>query len=330
LTGLLIRAAALRKGLTRSAGLALAGAATLAWAAEAPRAMPEAARAPALAITFDDLPAHGPLPPGDGRLEVAQRIIAALDAAGAPPTWGFVNGVRGEEPAGSVEPSSWATVLPAWRAAGFPLGNHGWSHMNLAEHSAAEFEADIVRNEPLLGRLMPARDWRWFRFPFLQEGDTPAKRAEVRRFLGARGYRIAAVTMSFADYSFNPPYARCAERGDGAGMARLEQAYLAAAAAEAARARRMSRAVYGRDIPYVLLMHLGALDARMAPRLLAQYREEGFRFVSLRAAEQDPAYAVDLQPGRRDGPDTLEAAMKAKALTPPPSPDLSWLDGICR
>jgi peptidoglycan-N-acetylglucosamine deacetylase len=310
----------------RAAGLA-AGAA-LGWLALGAGA---AASGPLeLAVTFDDLPAHGPLPPGETRLEVAQEVIAALHDSGAPPTWGFVNGVRGEEPAGSADPSSWTTVLPAWRAAGFPLGNHGWSHMNLAEHSAAEFEADVDRDAPIVQPLMAGQDWRWFRFPFLQEGDTPAKRAEVRRFLGAQGYRIAAVTMSFADYSFNPPYARCAERGDQAAVARLEQAYLDAAAAEVVRARAMSKAAYGRDIPYVLLMHLGALDGRMAARLLAQYRQQGFRFVSLEAAETDPAYAVDLQPGRADGPDTLEAAMRAKGLTPPPPADLRWLEEVCR
>jgi hypothetical protein len=30
----------------------------------------------------------------------------------------------------------------------------------------------------------------------------------------------------------------------------------------------MSEQLYNRDIPYVLLMHIGAFDARMLPRLL--------------------------------------------------------------
>src|SRR5258707_7859492 len=44
-----------------------------------------------IAITFDDLPAHGPLPPGETRLEVASKIIAALHNAHVPPIYGFVN-----------------------------------------------------------------------------------------------------------------------------------------------------------------------------------------------------------------------------------------------
>ena len=227
------------------------------------------------------------------------------------------------------EPAS-TTVLPAWRAAGFPLGNHSWSHMDLHTHAAAQFEADVAADEPRVRDLMGKADWRWFRYPNLHEGDTPQKRAEVRRYLGAHGYRIAAVTMSFGDYAFNEPYARCVGKGDGAQIARLETAYLEGAEAEAARARAMAHALYGHDIPYVLLMHIGALDARMAPKLLAQYRREGFRFVSLEAAERHPFYAVDLHPGDQDGPDTLEAAMHAKGLAAPPARDLAWLQAVCR
>ena len=84
---------------------------------------------PQMAITFDDLPAHGALPPGETRVAVASKIIAALRDAHAPPIYGFVNGRPIEQ-----QPPD-AVVLQACRAAGFPLGNHTWSHMNLNEHS---------------------------------------------------------------------------------------------------------------------------------------------------------------------------------------------------
>jgi peptidoglycan/xylan/chitin deacetylase (PgdA/CDA1 family) len=103
-----------------------------------------------IAITFDDLPAHGPLPAGETRIEVANKVIRALDRAHVPPTYGFVNGVRVEE-----EPDS-AGVLGAWREAGFPLGNHTWSHMNLNQHSLREFEQDTEKNEGLLESQMRA------------------------------------------------------------------------------------------------------------------------------------------------------------------------------
>ena len=97
-----------------------------------------AAPARPLAITFDDLPATGPTVPGETRLEVARKIIAGLKDAKLPPTWGFVNGV-------SLTADSTADrVLPAWRAAGFPLGNHTFSHIDLNAKPEADFEADVL------------------------------------------------------------------------------------------------------------------------------------------------------------------------------------------
>ncbi len=255
-----------------------------------------------LAITFDDLPAHSVLPAGTTRLEVAEAIIRALSVAGVPPTYGFVNGTR------LVEHPDDAAVLDRWRASGNLLGNHTWSHMDLNEHSAAEFETDINRNEPVILDRMKGLDWRWLRFAYLAEGDTTSKRDAVRAYLASHRYRMAAVTMSFGDYLWNEPYARCTAKGEPESIALLERSYLQAASDDVAYRREMASKLFGHDIPYVLLMHIGAFDAHMLPHLLAQYRAEGLHFVSLAKAESDPFYASDTDPSLPGAPDTLEAS----------------------
>jgi peptidoglycan/xylan/chitin deacetylase (PgdA/CDA1 family) len=287
-------------------------------------ALARAAAGPQIAFTFDDLPAHSTLPPGESRLQVADQIIAALKAGGVQKVYGFVNGVQLQK-----EPDS-AAVLSAWLAAGFPLGNHTWTHLNLNTEPLPAWEADVVANESLLSAEMGQGSWRWLRFPYLAEGDTADKRSAARAFLAGRGYRVAQVTMSFGDFAFNEPYARCMAKGDTAAVARLEQAWLQAARDEVVRARAMSKAVTGRDIPYVLLMHIGAFDGRMLPRLLELYRREGFSFVTLEQAQQDPFYRTDDDLAGPATPDTLEAAMAARGQHPPAGADLSWLDKVCR
>lgn len=264
-----------------------------------------------IAFTFDDLPAHGALPPGVTRQQVADKIIAALKEAQAPAVYGFVNGGFMAKEPGSE------SVLDAWRAAGFPLGNHTWSHMNLNENSAAEFEADLTKNEDVISKRMGNQDWRWLRYPYLREGDTPQKRDEVRAFLAQRGYKVAQVTMSFGDYQWNEPYARCRAKGDTTAIALLESSYLAAADDNISRYREMSQKAVGRDIPYVLLMHLGAFDAEMLPKLLALYRARGFEFVGLQDAERDAFYRDSVDLTLPAAPDTLEAAMNEKGLPLP-------------
>jgi peptidoglycan-N-acetylglucosamine deacetylase len=284
-----------------------------------------AAEAQQIAITFDDLPAHSSLPQGESRLEIATTIMNALREAGLPPTFGFVNGLQVER-----EPAN-AAVLDSWRAAGYPLGNHGWSHMNLNDHPLSDFEADITRNEPTIENRMQGQDWHWFRFPFLAEGNTDEKRADVRKFLAQHGYKIAGVTMSFGDYLWNEPYARCIAKSDFKTIESMEASYLAAAKEELEYSRSLSHLLYNRDIPYVLLMHIGAFDARMLPRLLKMYKSEGVTFITLTEAEKDPFYSEDTDLNLPPAADTLKGMMSARHLPFPPHSFITpQMDGLCR
>lgn len=280
-----------RSGSTsRMLTLSIVLGASLALAAPIAAAAKSSSTGPAIAITIDDLPALGPWPEGTDRIGIARDIAAALRAAKTGPVYGFVNhGVAEKDP-------SLAPFLDVWRKAGLPLANHGWTHADLHNVSAAAFIEDITRNEPFLSSVMGKRDWHWLRYPYLREGADPAQRLAVRSELAKRGYKIAAVTMSFEDYLWNPPYARCVAADDKAAVAELERSYLAAATDAARASRSQAQAVHGRDIPYVLLIHVGTFTTRMLPRLLAQYKKEGFRFVTLPQAEKDPAYAADLDP----------------------------------
>jgi lysophospholipase L1-like esterase len=279
---------------------------------------------PKVAFTFDDLPTHSVLPPGETRIEVANKIIAAMRAAKLPPVYGFVNAVRMEEQPGDE------AVLKAWREAGNPLGNHGWSHMNLNQHTVEEFEADVTRDEPALKRWMDSGDWHWLRYPYLAEGNTPEKRAAIRAFLLKNGYKIAGVTMSFADYEWNEPYARCKAKGDQAAIAGLAESYLAAADDSISRYRDLSHAIYGRDIPYVLLMHIGAFDAEMLPKLLKLYQDRGFQFVTLPEAEGDAFYREDTNLSLPPGPDSLEGVAAERSVKMLPRPHFSPAADLCR
>jgi peptidoglycan-N-acetylglucosamine deacetylase len=308
---------ALRTSLLCCTALALLGCATA-----APRQEPDA---PQLAITMDDLPVHGPLPPGDTRENVGRRILAAFKAAGVPEVYGFVNGFHLDREPGSD------SALAAWTATGYPLGNHTWSHRNLNQIGAQEFESELTRNEATLKRFGGGDLRRWLRYPYLVEGSDPAKRDSVRAILARHGYRIAAVTMDYSDWQWNEAFVRCMAPGREAGLAALERAYLENVREAANRSRTLSRALYGRDVPYVLLTHIGAFNARMMPRVLEVYREEGFRFTTLEAAQRDSVYRRDMEPSLPAGPTSLEARARQRGLPIPPRTDRSaMLRDACR
>jgi hypothetical protein len=117
---------------------------------------------------------------------------------------------------------------------------------------------------------------------------------------------------------------------DGTGIEQLHDLYLAAADDAIAPTRALSKEVYGRDIPYVLLMHIGAFDARMLPELIALYRSRGFTFVSLPEAEKDPAYNDDADVAPAGGTELDQLAIKRKLPIPPQHNYSKQLDSICQ
>jgi len=105
---------------------------------------PDAATGFEVAVTFDDLPAHGLLPPASTREGLVEDAIATLKRHRIVGAVGFVNG--GQLRAGPEH----AAILRAWVAAGYTLGNHTLSHrdlhrMDVRQYLAEEEDREIVR-----------------------------------------------------------------------------------------------------------------------------------------------------------------------------------------
>ena len=263
-----------------------------------------------VALTFDDLPVHGALAPGRTRSQMTKEIVAALRVSRAA-AFGFLN-------ARTIDGADSEDVLRVWREAGLSLGNHAFSHMDLHKNPAEAFEQDVIANEEALQRLMPRDDWRWFRFPYLNAGETLEKRRRIAAFLAGRGYRVAEVTISFHDWAFHDPYARCVARGDQQSVAWLKRTYIEEARRSIDEARAESRALYGREIAHVMLLHLGDLNAVMTKPLLKLLRERSFDVVPLEEAQRDPAYAERPDVAVPFGATLFEQVRAEKQLPSPP------------
>lgn len=278
---------------------------------------------PEIALTFDDLPLHAPIPQGETPQSVASGIIAAL-SRGHVRAYGFVNAHWTSDQPPTME------VLKAWRKAGLPLGNHTWSHQHLSTITIPEFTQEVERDEPVLQMLAKGTDWRWLRYPFLDEGKDSDQRTAARQVLASRGYKIADVTMDFGDWQWTAPYARCRAAHADKSVAELDQMYLQAARESIGFYRGLSHQLYGRDIPYVILLHESAFEARMLPQLINLFRSAGFRFVTLPKAESDPYYQDRVHPNLPAGPAGLVGRAVTAGIKLPQRTDYAaMLAGIC-
>jgi peptidoglycan-N-acetylglucosamine deacetylase len=278
-----------------------------------------------VAITFDDLPLNGLLPPGVTRVQTAQDVLAILKKRHTPPVYGFINAKRLEGNADGAD------ALRLW-AASEPVGNHTYSHMDLEQNSPELFQRDIEENEPALELLQPKNNWHWLRYPYLHEGDTPEKRRAIRTYLNAHGYRIAQVTLDWEDYLWNTAYARCVEKGDQKGIEWLRASYLNTASEYLDLGREQAKLIYGRDISYVLLMHLGAYSSTILPDALDLLKKKGFELVTLEEAESDPAYASDPDVGFHDAGTLLDQMMQVKQIKYPPHAEKPYkeVESVCQ
>lgn len=274
-----------------------------------------------IAITVDDLPAHGPLPNGMTRLGIAQSYIETLKRHGVTEAYGFVNAVKIEREQGSE------AVLDAWRAAGYPLANHAYSHMSLDR--AVSFEAwreDVIRGESAVAARMAGADWHYFRFPNLAVSEE--RRGQALDLLKQRGYKVADVSVAFGDWVYTDAYARCIAKGDQDTIAAMKRQYLQGVDRGIDAMKANSQQVFGRVIPQVLLTHLGGWSAITMPEVMARLDAAGARYITLQQAQSDPAYA---EPG---GGSLIARVAKQKnvtlALQEAPEPAGLDVKSLCR
>jgi peptidoglycan/xylan/chitin deacetylase (PgdA/CDA1 family) len=248
-----------------------------------------------IAITIDDLP--GP-PAGlvsntpAALAETTAKLLAALKKYRVPAI-GFVNEgklvVDGEGAAGVAARTA---VLRQWVDAGLELGNHTYSHLSLNQTPLEEFEADVVRGEPVTRALLAekGKTLRYFRHPFLQVGLDLPKRRAFEKFLAEKGYTVAPVSIDNDEYVFAFVYAAALRRGDQREADRVAAAYLDYMGQVISYVEKLSRAVQGREIAQTLLLHANALNADKFGALAALLQQRGYRFVTLEEALRDYAY----------------------------------------
>src|SRR5437763_14610490 len=112
-----------------------------------------------IAITVDDLTAHASLPPGMSWPGIAESYLGTLQAHHVPEAYGFVNAARLKDQPGS-EP-----VLDLWRKAGYPPGNHTYSHLGLSQAASTEaWEDNVKQGEAPIASRMQRADWHYLRY----------------------------------------------------------------------------------------------------------------------------------------------------------------------
>jgi peptidoglycan/xylan/chitin deacetylase (PgdA/CDA1 family) len=254
--------------------------------------LPAPGQTPALsrrvAVTIDD----GPVVGARNELADFQRISAGLiesfRSENVPVTI-FINerqlNVHGQRDAR-------AEVVVQWLDAGFELGNHTYSHPSLNRVPLWQFQDDVVRGEVVMRALLEERGRKllWFRYPFLHSGTSAEVHQGIMDFLEQRNYRVAPVTVDYADFSFAGPYTRVLRAGDHETAAKIKEAYLNQVDAGFEHAENLSKEIFGYEVAQILLIHCNELNSVSLRESIGRIRNRGYSFITLEEAMRDPAY----------------------------------------
>jgi peptidoglycan/xylan/chitin deacetylase (PgdA/CDA1 family) len=240
-----------------------------------------------IVITVDDLPVGGGSRHADpaDRARVTDGLLAVL-AKHRVPAVGFVIWAN-------VRDAGDRAILDRWLAAGHELGNHSFAHPSLTRSTAEAWIADADKGRAGLDAFLRERErvLRFFRFPYLNEGDTAAKVDAAREWLARTGQRNLTVTIDDQDWSYEEPWLAAQRAGDAAALARVASDYHAALQLSVRHAEATGDRVLGRRTPQVLLLHANAVGAAQWDRLFTWLAETGHRFATADEVLADPVFA---------------------------------------
>jgi peptidoglycan/xylan/chitin deacetylase (PgdA/CDA1 family) len=228
-----------------------------------------------IALTIDDLPFVGANNKNANSVKRSndriQSIIQTLVDHKIPAT-GFI--------IGEAVTKEQLPLLEEFRANGFALGNHTYSHKSLNNLSAENYIADIDKADKKLTPLLT--EPKYFRYPYLAESKGE-KKQQVYDYLAEHQYTIAPVTIDSKDYNFNARLLSIPWQKRAQNLKQIQARYLEYVWNQTlkAEARAEKKGTTGKQI---LLIHANLLNSHTLGQLIDMYQKNGYTFIGLNEA----------------------------------------------
>src|SRR5262245_18595147 len=179
-------------------------------------------------------------------------------------------------------------LIGEWDRHGHLIASHSYSHLNFNKVTLTDFAADAVKNEPL---IVSYRHFaKLFRYPYLKEGDTAAKRDGMREFLQQRGYRNGRVTIDASDWAISGRLESRVKKDPKADLSGYRDFFLQHIWETAQVYESLAQRVSNEPVRHTLLLHHNTLNALFFDDLLAMFSAKGWRLIDAEHAYRDPIF----------------------------------------
>ncbi len=232
-----------------------------------------------IAFTFDDVPAEDTV--NFKSADRAKLLIKKLAALKIPPVMIFANPCKGDA-------SETQKHLDLYMKAGHSIQNHSCSHPRLDDVGALAYIEDIKKGDEKLAAFMTGQ--KFFRFPYLNEGNKNNNRDQVRDWLKKNNYRNGMVSADNDDYIFTFKMEKAQKNGVKVNHEKLSKLFVKHVVEGAVFYNDLALKVMGRSPKHVLLLHERDATVMYLEKLAAEFKKRGWKIISAKEAYTDPLY----------------------------------------
>jgi peptidoglycan/xylan/chitin deacetylase (PgdA/CDA1 family) len=235
---------------------------------------------PTISFTFDD--GNTQAQSGYPMEEWNELILKSLDDANVKAIF-FVKGKGKYSDEGQY-------LLQSWNDRGHGIANHTFNHpyFNNPKNDIITFEDELLRTDALIGQY--SQYTKYFRFPYLKEGETPSKIDSIRQILSANGYAHGHVTIDASDWYIDMRLKNRLRENPKADVEGFKEFYLTHLFDRATFYEKIAYELTDRHIQHTLLLHHNLAAALFLDDLIAMFKEKGWNIVSAPTAYEDPIF----------------------------------------
>ena len=237
--------------------------------------IPEDVIAKSLAITLDDSPrfATGYF---DGPTR-AKTLLAEIERHNIPQI-AFFSVAKNLSGEGKER-------LLTYANAGHLMAHHSNNHEDFNNTSLQDYVAGFDQAKARLSKLPNYR--KWYRFPYLREGNTSEKRDGMRKKLSEEGYLNAYITLNNYDWYLENLFQQAIKDNKNINFNALEQLYISLLMESIEYYDAMAVKYLGRSPKHVLLLHEMDITAMYLGNLVDELRKQGWQIISPERAFDD-------------------------------------------
>ncbi len=233
-----------------------------------------------LALSFDDSPeGHTSFFESQERTDELIKKLKQLDV---PPVMVFAVPCRRPK-----DPST-ISQLKKFKEAGHIIASHTCTHPRYDDTAFSAYAADAQKADRLLAPLMSGQ--KFFRFPFLNEGESEKHRNEMRSWLKENQYRNGYVSIDNDDYIYTLKMNQARKAKKKIDFKKVETHFINHITGAAQFFDDLAVKTLGRSPKHVLLLHEKDATVLFIESLVKELRQQGWKIISAEEAYKDKVY----------------------------------------